>query len=317
MWRIHSIFAATCAMALGAAVAAQAAPVALPVSPVGAGATWAGLGAQGPLLGVNDATSPAPLGGGDHFDDAMGVRVGGAAYSAPATMENVGNKFTGNSQTLSGLGVVVEFMFDTTKPVARQIVELTNSGGSTVDTTVTWINNTGNDSAQRNIGTSSGDLVEGLDDRWIVTADSSNLTSSDREVNTWILYGPDGPSVTTSSVVMSEAEGSFGFAGSEGLTAGFDVSVAPGDTQYLMWFVGINGRGQDGLDLATVFDDTSNAMFLALVSDLSTGQLDDTVNWAEFTPGPGPSPIPEPATLTLLGVGLLGLGWARRRRKAA
>ena len=245
----------------------------------GNGATWFNLNDLGDnLLGLRDATSAPPNGGSDHFDDALGVRVGGAAYAAPVSgqIDQVGFTFTADVQTLSGLDVVVEFDFDDVLPVVRQVVQLTNNSGSAVSTTVSWINNTGNDSSQQTDGTSSGDLLFGVDDRHIVTSDGGSTRA---EVNSWILYGPDDPLVIPSSVSLFDGESSFGSSGDQGIRAEFDVTVGAGQTQFLMWFVGINGVVQDGLDFTTNFDDIENASFLSLIDDLSDDQLGATVNW--------------------------------------
>jgi outer membrane autotransporter protein len=231
-------------------------------------------------MGWSDATAN---GDSDHFDDAMGVRIGGSAYGGDISQAVVtGNAVTLQSQILAGLNVTVHFLAYDTSPFMRQVVMLNNPTGTNINTNVQWINNTGNDSSQRTIGTSSGDLAEGLDDRWIATADSSDVNENGTETNLWVLYGPDNPTSTTTNVVMSEAEGDFGGAGSEGITADYNVDVPAGQTRYVMWFVGATATGQESLDLAPSFDDTSSPLFQQLVADLTDQQLQALVNWVDI-----------------------------------
>jgi hypothetical protein len=253
-------------------------PVTLPISNITTanGASWFSLQNIGGLLGVVDATSGGSFGNSDHYDDALGIRVGGQAYAAGATILQDGNHFTANDQLLAGLNVTVDFNFFDDVPVVRQIVTLTNNIGSSISTDVSWINNSGADSSQQVARTSSGDLVAGLDDRYVVTTDGFGGFN---EVDTFVMYGPGSPQVTTSTISLFENEISFGGAGNQGLTAGYNVTVGAGQTVFLMLFAGVNGSTAEGLGLATIFDDVSSAAFQNLISDLSGEQLSATVNW--------------------------------------
>ncbi|MCH7800130.1 MAG: ABC transporter permease subunit [Chloroflexi bacterium] len=69
------------------AIPSPAVSVSLPISSISAGdVNWSFLGNLGGLLGLSDASSVSDS---DHFDDALGVRVGGEAYTAPATIDQV------------------------------------------------------------------------------------------------------------------------------------------------------------------------------------------------------------------------------------
>ncbi|EKV00019.1 hypothetical protein Lepto7375DRAFT_2109 [Leptolyngbya sp. PCC 7375] len=302
-------------MALGATFAApaQAVPVAPGFDLEAAGVVWDDVEDNDGFLSIDDGDTSDIGGGGDHFDEALAVRIGGEAYGVPGNLDLVDTTVTGTPQLLDNLDVTVQLQANTVNPIMRQLVEITNNTLNDISTVVQWINNTGNDSNQRNIGTSSGDLAEGLDDRWIVTADSSDLAESDTETNAWILYGPSSPSVTTSNVVMFENEPAFGFAGSEGLTADFNLTVGAGETNYLMWFVGMAPTGNDGLSLAAQFDDTETDFFSSLTSDLSQEQLDSIVNWdlaeTESVPEPG-------SILALLSFVGIGTGILKRNQTA-
>jgi len=201
------------ALGLGLASVVNAGPMEPGFDITAGNVTWQGFGDHGDgLLGVNDA-SLAEI-DSDFFDHAMGVRVGGQAYGVPTGMLDLtGTTVTGSSQFLGGLDVTVQLHAFAHTPIMRHVVELVNNSLNPLNTTVQWINNSGNDTGQRTVATSSGDLAESLADRWVVTADSSDLESLATEANAWILYGPDGPTVTTSNVTMTENELIFGYAG--------------------------------------------------------------------------------------------------------
>lgn len=247
---------------------------------------WQSLVNTDGLFGWRDATASVDginFNDGDHFDDALGLRVGGVAYGGDIAQAVVnGNTITLPSQSIGGLNVQVQFQGSNT-PFMRQLISLSNPTGALIATNVQWINNTGNDSSQNTIGTSSGDLLSGLDDRWIVTADTTDLNADGSETNLWVIYGPDNPTVTTSGVVMSEAEANFGGAGSEGLTTDMSVNIPAGQTVYVMYFVGATTTGQEALTLATSFDDTDSSLFQSLISDLTQDQINALVNWINVT----------------------------------
>ena len=210
---------------------------------------------------------------------------------------------TGGTQSLAGLDVTVHFKAFETDPVMRQIVELSNPTSGPITTTVQWINNSGNDSSQQTIATSSGDTISDVTDRWVATADSSNLVQIDTEAIAWILFGPNMPSVTLANIMMLENEVTFGSSGNQGLTAEFGITLGPGQTSYLMWFVILGENGNEAITFANQFNDTSlsNAFFQGLIADLPQGQFENTTNWMDV------AVIPEPSTYALMGLGLLVL----------
>ncbi len=229
----------------------------------------------GGLSGISDANSLGIGGNGDHFDDAFGVTVEGTGYSV------AGGDLTGNILTLdtSRIGQFdVQVSLHSSGPVMRQIVTVTNIGGSPAVASVGWHNNTGNDSSQRVIGSSDGDTAGEVTDRWIVTSDS-NSVGGGREVNSWMLFGPGNPLVRPTSLAMEDGLAGFGSAGEEGLSAVFDVALAAGETRSVMWFVGLEGFNQEGLDLAARFNNTNSAFFQNLIADLSPTQESQIVNW--------------------------------------
>lgn len=249
---------------------------------------------------ITDANSLGNGGGGDHFDDAFGVALNGSAYGVS------GGDFDGTTLTLDSvmfgnLEMVVEFM--SVGPVMRQIVTVTNTGANLEQVNVSWQNNTGNDNSQRTIGTSSGDTVATVEDNWVVTADSD--TGTNNEVNAWIFAGTGAGALNPTSVAMNDLSTTFGGAGDQGFSALFDFDLLAGQTSSLMFFVGIEGINQEGLDLAAELGNVTSDLFSSLTRDLSSEERVQIVNFDLVA-------VPEPGALALV---LTGLVLAARRRK--
>ncbi|WJG11225.1 PEP-CTERM sorting domain-containing protein [Aliiglaciecola sp. LCG003] len=249
-----------------------------------------------------DASSLGAGGGSDHFDDAMGIALNGIAYGVSGGDWD-GSSLTLDTVTVGAININVEFM--SLGPVMRQIVTLTNTGGVTESANVSWQNNTGNDGNQRTVATSSGDLLATTDDNWVVTAD--NDSGADNEVNSWVYGSGQVDVLSPTTVLLTDNSPTFGGAGEEGFTALFDMDLLAGQTSALMFFVGIEGINQDGIDLAGILGDTFSALFSSLTADLSAAEFDQIRNWNVATS------VPEPTTLAILAVGLLGLR-ARQKR---
>ena len=251
LWRLLMIKRWIKTLSLGCALAfasgASAFGDALPLDVLDtADVNYTPYGLIGSMTGIADAASLGTGGGGDHFDSAFGISVDGAGY-APTEGFVVGGGLDLESQSFGQFDVSVNMM--SSGPIMRQIVTVTNNG-SAGSTNIQWHNNTGNDSLQQNIASSSGDLLFGTDDRWLVTAD--NTVGDDNEVNAWMLYGAGG--LAPSFVDVVDGSATFGGAGEQGVTAIYNLNLAAGETASLMFFVGIEGINMDGIDLASGFN---------------------------------------------------------------
>ena len=236
----------------------------------------------GGFSGIFDATSLGASGTSDHFDDAFGVSVNGSPYGATAGIAG-DNELTLEQLSFGQFDVSVGLR--SIGPVVRQIVNVTNNGATGGDVAIQWHNNTGNDAGQQTIATSDGNLTADVSDRWIVTADSSNILADNTEVNAWVLFGLGG--TEPSFVDLVDGSAVFGGFGEQGLTAIFDLQLEPGETESLLWFVGIEGIGQDGIDVANLLDDQSSVLFQESIADLTSIERSQVANFATVVPEPG------------------------------
>lgn len=248
---------------------------------------------------ITDATSLGDGGGPDHFDDAFGISLNGLGYSPTEGTAGPGTSLSLEALSLAGFEVSVSFQ--TTGPVIRQLVTITNTGANSANASVQWHNNTGNDGAQQVIATSDGDLLAENSDQFVVTADS--LTGTNNEVNAWIYQ--DATSLAPTSVDLVDGAADFGFVGEEGFNAVFDLVLAAGEMQSLLFFAIIEGVNDDGIMGAANFSANEfvadlSAATLSQVQNFSFGQVSDV-------------PLPAAAWLFLAGLGALGAGRKQRR----
>jgi len=234
----------------------------------------------GGFSGISDARSLGTGGGSDHFDDAVGFSVNGTPYgvsegTAGANALSLAQSAFGD--ILGGLDLW------STGPYLRQIFSVTNTGGATARVAVEWLNNTGNDSGQRVIGSSDGDRDAETTDSYVVTADSE--TGTNNEVNGWVFQGFGGRAPT--SVSLFDGQPVFGSSGDQGFHAIFDLTVAPGETQSLMFFTVVEGINQDGIDASDAILNSAG-VYEGLTANLSAAELSRIQNF-----GGAPAGLPD------------------------
>jgi hypothetical protein len=296
-WRLKALFCLGLVLLLVGPVAA--APLLLPHTLTGSGATWEVTNSGGtnnglptgtsdfsPGLTVNDTTlgGVPPVGKDDAFDNGLTVWVNNAIFALvePASADVTGQVLTAGPRVMAGLNVTVEYRAIQTSPTLRTLVAFQNPTAGSITVDVKWVSNVGSDAATVVSGSSSGDTTFTVGDRWLVTNDSDPFTQD--VVNTFVVGGPGNPaSPRTAASLTAFSDGT----GNQGVTTAYSVTVPGGETRYLLFFNQINATVSAALAAAPTFDDNP-----LLTSDFMAGiveaQLPMIVNW-EFVPPPAPT----------------------------
>lgn len=278
-WR--SLLAATL---LTIGTATVAAPVSLPttITPAGGGfngTQWSlgnGIEPSGIAFGFNDAQIS---GHGDAYDGAWAFTVDGLWVDAPGnTADLTGSILTTPTVSRSGLNVNVQHYYSPTSSLARIMLVMQNPSAAPITATVQAFINYGSDGGTIYQLTSSGDSAITTADRWVVSSDSSGPSDP---VNTSVMYGPGSPRVVPAYYGTTV----FNRAGSEGLGAGFNVTVPAGQTRSLMFFAGLGGVTVADNTLASAISAANQFNSLSTfapdwLSGLSAQQQQNVVNWA-------------------------------------
>ena len=195
------------------------------------GAAFSGNCGGGPGFNITDATSAG--GSNDAYDDAWGIWVDGVAFSSGPNvdLDATGRIVTAGPVAMSGLDVTHQYAFADDLEVARILSAFHNPTGAPISITVEVPVNFGSDGGTQADGTSSGDAVFDMNDRWAVTSDGGPSDG----VNTTVFYGPDSPSVVPTSVTQTV----FTCFGTEGIGATFDLTIPAGETSSVMFFAGL------------------------------------------------------------------------------
>ncbi len=303
-WQVHQHGALTFAStssAFGFSEAAMVGPQA--VDTLNGGTTMAALsdafdgffafglpnGAGGPTSntytdgdGIVDVT-PTPTGPGRLTTTSGTILTG--------DFETGGNGGTFNGLELAQQNAVFSTASDTV-PIIRSVFMVRNPTGSPITQTVGIFNNLGSDNNTALFATSSGDatFAPGTD-RWAVSFQNfSGTTSSDPRILT-VVQGPGTVAVQldpTSNFVDADDNPRFNY----------NLTVQPGETQYILTFVGLYGsRAAAASDGAAVFDDLAALRSSGLLAGLSDDVLDGVVNWSELNTADPPPPPPPPAVV--------------------
>lgn len=244
-----------------------------------------------PGLGIREVTLD-PLGADkrDAFDTGLTVWVDDVIFVSPDTVDLVGPRgqtLTSGPVAMSGLDVTVQYHVLTSLPILRTLITLHNPSPTVpvLSTRVKVITNVGSDIATGVRGTSSGDLLFAVDDRWGVTSD--NATTPFDLVNLHVLYGPaNPPGGEYGPLVQFGATELTGFAcegaGAEGVLKEYGLGVPPGGTASLLLFNEVATTNEQALIDAPAFDSTPVSAS-DLLAGLTPEQLVGILNW-EFSP---------------------------------
>lgn len=205
----------------------------------------------------------------DAFDDGMMISVNGSTYAdsdgIAAVSGNTADTWGGN---YSGVTVSENITALQNAPTERLLVKFQNGGSKNKSLDVEMDTNLGSDTSTANVATSSGDKINTLADRWVVSFDG-DATAGDPIV-TQVLYGKN-PAVKPNT--LSSASG----AAVDCETLHYAVKVPAGKTRYLLFFVQMHGTTKAAKKDAGAFNSVSSGS--AALKGISKGALPEIVNW--------------------------------------
>jgi hypothetical protein len=331
---------------LGGGFSARAATTAIPFSLTRGGAYWYGIGnsfgdhsfAAATLLlctttthcstntngipvgsepfGITSATTGSRS---DAFDSMLGMSVDGAAFVAPGgVVDLTGDTVFAGPVSLSGLSTDVRYEFFSNRPAVRALYSFANPSGSPIDATVVIGGEYGSDDDAIVQDTSSGDAVITAADGWYVTSDGTP-PGSDPDITVSRFGGGASIMPTTVNVPGSGANDYF--------TESFDISVPPGGTCRIAFFVELSSSVENAVANAPDFDDLTSMSLAGLLDGLTSEEINQIVNIHPEAgcegagPGPAPREVPvpllsAPAKISLAALlALLGTITMRRYRR--
>lgn len=320
--------AAGAGMMLAAAAPAQAAVVSLGQIVIQGGVRYTDIsnftvatpltllpGATGSsAYGISDAKTVG--GRTDAFDDFAGITVNGAAFNQPNDQVDLTTTAAGtfvntiSPLNLGGINTSLDYFMSAASPTLRVFGTFTNTTGNPLSAAIAYGGNLGCDDDCKIEDSSTGDnAFQSALDRWFITSDGP--VDADPFV-TLVRFGPGGQLASSTPAVPSEDfNGDF-----DNFADIWTLSLDPGETKSLMWFVNFNDSLAAAQAGTPVFNDLSTLGAAGLLAGLSPTQIGGTANWKQQQP---PVATPEPSSLIGLG-SLLGLGLLskikRRDRKS-
>ncbi len=306
--------AAGAGMMLAAAAPAQAAVVTLSQTVTQGGVTYSSIsnstvrspltllpGATGAAYGIGEARTVG--GRGDAFDNFAGITVNGAAFNQPDFQVDLTTTGAGtfvntiSPVNLGGINTSLDYFMSASSPTLRVFGTFTNTTANPLSAAIAYGGNLGCDDDCTIEDSSTGDnAFQSALDRWFITSDGP--VDFDPFL-TFVRFGPGGQLASSTPAVPSEDfNGDF-----DNLADIWTLSLAPGETKSLMWFVNFNDSLAAAQAGTPVFDDLSTLGAAGLLAGLSPTQIEETANWKQQPA----ATTPEPSSLIGLG-SLLGLG---------
>ncbi|GCA90867.1 hypothetical protein MiTa_04228 [Microcystis aeruginosa NIES-4264] len=301
--------AAGAGMMLAAAAPAQAAVVSLgqTVTQGGVKYTIYNTTVYSPFTQLPGATgsnaygivSAATVGGrSDAFDGFAGIAVNGVSFNQPNDEVDLTTTAAGtflntiSPLNLGGINTSLDYFMSASRPTLRVFGTFTNTTANLLSAAIAYGGALGCDNDCTIEDSSTGDnAFQSALDRWFITSDGPK--NSDAFL-TFVRFGPGGQLASSTPAVPSED-----FDGNVDLFADiWTLSLAPGETKSLMWFVNFNNSLAAAQAGTPVFDDLSTLGAAGLLAGLSPTQIAGTANWKQ---------TPEPSSLIGLG-SLLGFG---------
>lgn len=205
----------------------------------------------------------------DAFDGGLVVAVDGTDFfdgDGIAQLSDDGMTVRVRGTRVDGIQVSRIETVLSSSPTLRSVIRLRNTTDEAKRVTVMWDSNLGSDSSEEVRASSSGNTSYNLNDRWVVSSDSSSGPSD--PVLTFALFGK-GALVQTDDIVNNFGGGCF--------TVEYRVKVPSHSKRFLLMFTRMNGANSRAIKTATDFDNVSAGD--ALLAGLPERVTSRTVNW--------------------------------------
>lgn len=246
--------------------------------------------------GISEATTVG--GRSDAFDSFAGITVNGVSFNQPNDEVDLTTTGAGtflntiSPVSIGGINTSLDYFMSADSPTLRVFGTFTNTTANLLSAAIAYGGNLGCDGNCTIEDSSTGDnAFQSALDRWFITSDGP---SDSDPFLTFVRFGPGGQLASSTPAVPSED-----FDGDvDGFADIWTLSLDPGETKSLMWFVNFNDSLAAAQAGTPVFNDLSTLGAAGLLAGLSPTQIGQTANWKQ---------TPEPSSLIGLG-SLLGFG---------
>ncbi len=191
-------------------------------------------------------------------------------------------------------------------PTLRVFSSFTNTTANGIIVDVAYGTNLGSNAFTVLQSTSSGDAAFQANDRWLVSGDTNPDPTKVLPSLNFVRFEPNGQMAYLTPAVPGVQSGPPYFTGiqTDYYTDMWSLTLGPGATQNLMWFVQFNDTLNNAVNNASVFANRDSLSTAGLLAGLSLDQQSKTANWV----------LPEPGSLALWAIGGLAAFWNRRKR---
>ncbi len=246
----------------------------------------------------------------DAFDGYGGLFLDGEAYNdADGIVDLTGTTVTTDSTTMSnGLNVYAQVHAFPNRRTLRFIYAISNPTAFPITTRAAFGGDLGSDNWTYVAATSDGDQLVEPQDNWLITHDAG-VFGGTATSDPILLHAVSGPGAPVSGTPL-QIPGS----GNDRISFAYDLTLQPGETQYLTYFVEMHVTMAEAQAAAADYANSTTAGAAGLFTQLPAG-MTTSANWGAVTQAAHPVPVGTPFGLALLS-GVLGMAAYRRLKKS-